>query len=76
MADSKSRLKELLNKITDNQEYISGILDNAPHTDDREYMYQYILAHPDITVSDIILLSAELGMIRDGELEPLPDDED
>ena len=39
-------------------------------------MYQYILAHPDITVSDIILLSAELGMIRDGELEPLPDDED
>ena len=76
MADTESRLKELLNKITNNQEYISGILDNAPHSDDREYMYQYILSHPGITISDIILLSAELGMIRDGELEPLPDNVD
>jgi hypothetical protein len=29
--------------------------------------------HPDITVSDIVLLSAELEMIRDGESEPLPE---
>ena len=76
MADTQSCLKELLNTLTDNQEYILGILDNAPHDDDREYIYQYILAHPEITVSDIILLSCELGMIRDGELEPLPDDND
>ena len=73
MDDARSRLEELLNRITDNQEYISGILDNAPHDEDREYMYQYILRNPNMTISDIILLSAELGMIRDGELEPLSD---
>lgn len=76
MPDILEKLSESLHKLTNNEEYISGILDNAPHNDDREYMYQYILTHPDITVSDIILLSVELGMIRDGELEPLPDDED
>ena len=76
MLDVSSQLIDALHRMTNNEEYISGILVNAPHNDDREYMYQYILAHPDITVSDIILLSAELGMIRDGELEPLPDDED
>ena len=76
MPDVSSQLIDALHKMTNNEEYISGILVNAPHNDDREYIIQYIDSHQGITISDIILLSLELGMIRDGELEPLPDDED
>ena len=73
MDSTVSRLIELLRNLTDNQEYISGILDNAPHEDDRKYICEYIKTNDNITISDIIVLSAELGMIRDGELDPLPD---
>lgn len=75
MDDVKSNLTDLLHQITDNEEYIFGILDNAPHDDDGAYMCRYIESHPNVTISDMILMSAELGMIRDGELEPLPDNE-
>ena len=74
MGDTESRLKELLNQITNNQEYILGVLDNAPHVDDMEYLCNYIENNPNVSISDIILHSCELGMIRDGELEPLPDE--
>lgn len=76
MSDVSSRLIEILHKLTTNEEYISGVLVNAPNDEDREYICQYIEEHQDKTISDIILLSLELGMIRDGELEPLPDAED
>lgn len=74
MADIRSRFEEQLKKLTSNSEYIEGVLDNAPHEEDQEYMLKYIQAHPDVSISDIILMSCELGMIRDGELEPLPNE--
>ena len=67
----EKRLRRLLEKLSDNEEYILGVLDNAPHNDDREYLCRYIEEHPDTSISDAIVISLELGMIRDGELEPL-----
>lgn len=76
MDDVKTRLRSLLRTLTENEEYILGVLDNAPHPDDMEFLCNYIENNPAVSISDIILYSCELGMIRDGELEPLPDDND
>lgn len=76
MPDILEKLSDSLHKLTNNEEYISGVLVNAPHKDDREYLYNYIKSNKDVTISDIILISLELGMIRDGDLEPLPDNEE
>ena len=76
MDEIKSKLREKLMTLTENEEYILGVLDNAPHEDDMDYLCRYIEEHPSVTISDIILISYEIGMIRDGELEPLPDDDD
>ena len=63
-ATVRKRLFDELRRIHDNRDFIIGVMSNAPHTEDRETILQFIENGKDVTKKNLILLSLQLGNER------------
>lgn len=68
MTDAEIR-KELISKlkgIFHNKDFVTGVLSNATHPDDRKTLIEFIDNGRDVTPENIILLSVHLDQNRYG----------
>lgn len=63
----KEKLIDELLKISNDSDFILGVLVNAKHFEDRLKIIEFIENGKDVSYENIILLSLELGNMREAE---------
>ena len=70
MADSHEIGLELgrrLKRISDDKDFVVGVLSVADHPDDRKALLEYIDSNPEVTTSDVVWKTYVMRCTRDGE---------
>lgn len=62
--ETADKLFRMLKSIFDDRDFVLGVMSNATHSDDREEIIRFIEKGEDVTVENLILLSAYLDNKR------------
>ena len=60
----KSKLIEKLKTISEDKDFLVGVVSNAKHDDDRETIIEYIDKGENVSYEQLLLLSVYLGQKR------------
>jgi hypothetical protein len=63
-AEIKSKLIEKLKTISEDNDFLVGVISNAKHNEDREIIIEYIDKGEEVSYEQILLLSVWLGRER------------
>lgn len=63
-AEIKSKLIEKLKTISEDNDFLVGVVSNAKHNEDRETIIEYIDKGEEVSYEQILLLSVWLGRER------------
>lgn len=63
-AEIKSKLIEKLKTISEDNDFLVGVISNAKHNEDREAIIEYIDKGEEVSYEQILLLSVWLGRER------------
>ena len=63
-AEIKSKLIEKLKTVSEDKDFLVGVISNAKHNDDREAIIEYIDKGEEVTYEQILLLSVWLSRER------------
>ena len=64
MENVKRKLFNKLKEFYPDRDFVIGVISNAKHAEDQQFIIDYIENEKDATVEDVILLSLYLGNAR------------